>query len=72
MDPSLVPYYKMALINARTYLHWTLKYIRDFYAYPPLAVLSVSITEQGERVLPAIYVLHLAKVVLRIVLVHIA
>ena len=48
----LVSCYKMALINVRTYSHWTLKDVRDFYAYPPLHHLSVPIREQCEHCCP--------------------
>ena len=43
-----MPYYKMALRNIRTYSHWTLKYVRDFCAYPPLHFLSTSIRKQRQ------------------------
>ena len=42
----LVPYYKMALINIRTYLQWTLKCVRDSCRYRPLHVLSTLTMEQ--------------------------
>ena len=45
----LVPYYKMAVRNVRTYSHEILKYVRAFYAYPPLHLLSVPIKEQYQR-----------------------
>ena len=29
----------VALMNIRIHSHWILKYVKDFYAYPPLHVV---------------------------------